>query len=132
MSWSRAAAWLPALTYMAVIWSLSSLSLSFPIDRIPLGDKGVHFIEYGVLGALLAHAVVRTWPDRHALRTASLALLITMLWGWLDEIHQAFVPGRASDVLDLVADLAGATLGVTVRTVASWARGGRKLAREAS
>jgi len=27
-----------------------------------------------------------------------------------DEIHQAFVPGRSSDTLDVVADLTGACL----------------------
>jgi VanZ family protein len=101
---------------MAVIWVLSSLSLTLvPVDDFPLRDKGVHLVQYGVLGFLLAHATFRTWPRRHPLRTASLALLIAVLWGLLDEIHQASVPGRASEALDLVADTLGATAGVTGR-----------------
>jgi len=108
-------AWAPAVLYMGLIWTLSSLDLDAPLDRFPLRDKGAHFLEYGILGFLLAHATARTWPGRAGLRTAALALCITVLWGWLDEIHQAFVPGRASEVLDLVADTAGALVGVAAR-----------------
>jgi VanZ family protein len=32
--------------------------------------------------------------------------------GTLDEFHQYFVPGRQSDVLDLLADAVGIALGV--------------------
>ena len=116
----RAAAWLPAALYMALIWTLSSFSFDAPIEHIPLRDKGVHFLEYGTLGFLLAHATFRSWPSRHLLRTAALAVCITVLWGWLDEIHQAFVPGRSSDALDLVADTAGALAGVSARAILRW------------
>ncbi len=115
------AAWSPAAVYMAAIWALSSFTLAgLPIERFPLGDKGVHFVEYGVLGLLLAHACFRTWPRHHVLRTASLAVLVTLLWGFVDEIHQAFVPGRSSDVLDLVADGLGAMVGAGARYAASF------------
>ena len=113
---TAAFAWGPAGLYMALIWVLSSLSLGPGFARgFPFGDKGVHLLEYGLLGFLLAHAAGRTWPRRHPLRTASLAWLIAVLWGLFDEIHQAFVPGRASDVLDLAADACGAALGVGAR-----------------
>ena len=92
MSRRHVFAWLPAAAYMALIWLVSSLQLpSLAVDDFPLRDKGVHFVEYGILGFLLAHAAVRTWPRRHVLRTAGLAVLITLLWGLLDEIHQAFM-----------------------------------------
>ncbi len=55
-----ALAWLPAALYMALIWTISSLSLTdVSVSRVPLGDKGVHFVEYGVLAFLLAHAALR-------------------------------------------------------------------------
>ncbi len=108
-------AWLPAVLYMALIWTLSSFTFDAPIEHVPLRDKGVHFLEYGMLGFLLTHATLRTWPAHHVLRTAALAVCITLLWGWLDEIHQAFVPGRSSDALDLVADAAGALVGTGAR-----------------
>lgn len=119
-----AVAWLPAILYMLVIWTVSSLALAdVSVARFPFGDKGAHFVEYGVLGLLLAHAAFRTWPRHHPLRTAALAVLITLLWGFVDEIHQAFVPGRESEALDLVADGAGATLGAALRYAATLASG---------
>ena len=113
----RITAWLPALIYMGLIWTLSSFTFDAPIEHVPLRDKGVHFAEYGMLGFLVAHATLRTWPAHHVMRTAALAICITVLWGWLDEIHQAFVPGRSSDALDLVADAAGAIVGTGARVV---------------
>lgn len=110
-----ARAWAPALFYMGLIWTVSSLSFDGPIRPPPIHDKLVHFIEYGILGLLLAHACFRTWPRHHPLRTATLAVVATVLWGWLDEIHQAFVPGRSAEALDLVADSAGAIAGAAAR-----------------
>lgn len=122
-------AWAPAVLYMALIWTLSSLDLAAPLPHFPLRDKGAHVVEYGVLGFLLAHAAFRTWPRHHPLRTALLAVCITVLWGWLDEIHQAFVPGRTSEALDLVADTAGAFAGVCARAALLWISRTRTLQR---
>lgn len=120
--------WLPAALYMALIWALSSMSLTdVSIDEFPFRDKGIHALEYGVLGFLVAHASLRTWSQRGRLRIFGVALLITAGWGILDEIHQAFVPGRSSDVLDVVADLIGALFGTSARMAISLfgARGSR-------
>lgn len=115
-----ALAWLPAAAYMLLIWVLSSVAMpTFPTSSFPFRDKGVHVCEYGVLGFLLAHACLRTFPTRPALRVASLAILLTMAWGFFDEIHQAFVPGRSADVLDLAADAIGAFTGTAARTLLS-------------
>jgi VanZ family protein len=45
-------------------------------------------------------------------RTAVFAILVSVLWGLSDEIHQAFVPGRSSEVADFVADVVGSVAGV--------------------
>ena len=113
-------AWLPAAAYMLLIWVLSSFALpTFPTASFPFHDKGVHVCEYGVLGFLLAHACLRTFPTRPALRVALFAFMLTWAWGFFDEIHQAFVPGRSADVLDLEADAIGAFVGTTARTILS-------------
>lgn len=100
-------AWLPAILYTLLIWWLSSQTLELALlERVPLQDKGVHFLEYGALGFFIAHAVTTTWPGRGIGTLVS--VIITVSLGLLDELHQAFVPGRSSDVLDLAADSAGA------------------------
>jgi len=118
-----ALAWLPAMLYMAAIWAVSSIELpDLPIVRFPLRDKGIHALEYAGLALFVAHAALRTWPDRARARIAAVAILIAGAWGVLDEIHQAFVPGRSADVADLLADTIGAVLGTTVRLALSIAR----------
>jgi VanZ family protein len=104
----------PALLYMLLIWALSSFPIQVDFSRVPLRDKGVHFIEYGTLSVLLTHALCTTAPQRNRFAVWATALLITLVWGAIDEIHQAFVPGRFSDVGDLIADGCGGAVGSLV------------------
>ncbi|MFZ5621985.1 MAG: VanZ family protein [Pseudomonadota bacterium] len=99
-----------AATWMATIFHLSSQ----PMPEIDLGfsaqDKVVHLVAYGLLGALLLGAL----PLRAGGYTRGQVLLAAMigsLYGISDEWHQFFVPGRSMDMLDMLADAAGALLG---------------------
>lgn len=115
--------WMPAILYLAAMATASSLELApQSLSWLPLGDKGLHVAEYAGLGFLLAHACLRSWPRHHRARTAGLALLLLALWALWDEVHQSFVPGRTADVLDLMADAAGAVVGISARLLASWTR----------
>jgi len=101
---------------MALIWVLSSMNLSGTvIDAFPMRDKGLHFVEYAILGVLVAHAAMRTWPTHSRWRTAILGVVIGLAWGLIDELHQAFVPGRDGNAWDLVADGLGSAVGASLR-----------------
>jgi len=101
-------AWLPAVLYTSLIWWLSSRALDVPLmGYVPLQDKGVHFLEYGALSLFITHAIATTWRER-GVRALIAASLVTTALGLMDELHQAFVPGRSSDDLDLMADAIGA------------------------
>ena len=108
-----ALAWLPTVAYMLLIWFLSSAPISVSLEDVPFKDKGVHVIEYGTLAVLSAYAISRSWPRLGLLRALSWAAALTFSWGYLDELHQAFVPGRDSDALDVLADTIGAFAGTT-------------------
>jgi VanZ family protein len=109
-----ALAWLPAAAYTGLIWWLSSQALPIPqIALFPLQDKGAHMLEYTGLGLCLCHAVYTTWPGR-GLRAAIVAVFMTTALGLSDELHQAFVPARSADVLDLGADFLGAVLAALI------------------
>ena len=99
---------------MGLITWLSSLPIVLPLPSIPMRDKGVHLIEYGLLGLLNAHAVRGSFPRLRPRNAWLAAALLTTCFGYLDELHPAFVPGRDASVFDLMADMAGACLGVAV------------------
>lgn len=101
---------------MGGIFAVSSVSIDVPaIASFPLKDKGAHFLVYALLGFLCAHATLRTWPDRRPARTLALGAFVAAAWGLSDELHQAFVPGRSAELLDLVADTLGAATGAVTR-----------------
>jgi VanZ family protein len=103
--WKFAAAW------ALLIFLLSSIpGGSFPQAKIFSYDKILHASVYGVLGILCFLASARTW----SLRTAVLVLLsaaMTTLYGFTDEFHQLFVPGRSADLYDVLADAVGGLAG---------------------
>lgn len=97
---------------MALIFVISSFEVDVPgLSHVPLRDKGIHFVEYAVLGWLCATASRQSWPSASAWRTAAFAVFVSVLWGLSDEIHQAFVPGRSPELSDIVADLFGSVVG---------------------
>lgn len=70
-------------------------------------DKVGHFLMYCMFGFLLQRAAA---PMR-APRTLGMVLAGVAVFAALDEWHQGFIPGRAADVADFVADVAGAATG---------------------
>lgn len=101
--------WAGVVLYLGAIFLLSSLPNPLPALASRMSDKVLHAVEYGGLGLLLALALRAS--GLRAGRAAALALLLASLYGASDEIHQAFVPHRDSDVRDWLADTAGAALG---------------------
>ncbi len=106
--------WAPVVVYAALIFYFSSLS--HPEDLAPplfelLSDTVLHAVEYGILGVLCYRAfryAAGAWGARSAIL---LAIVAATIYGLTDELHQAFVPLRQADALDLLTDLAGATIG---------------------
>lgn len=68
-------------------------------------DKLAHFVEYAVLGFLLCRGLGKSswrWI---------LALALAAFYGFIDELHQSFVPSREASGWDLLADGVGAFVG---------------------
>lgn len=96
-------AFLPLGLWAAAVLGIGALDLASP--SLPAGsDKVAHFAMYGVGGALAA------WAGRKegSARAAWIALLLVFVTGAADELHQATIPSRQSDIMDWVADAAGA------------------------
>jgi VanZ family protein len=111
--------WLPVLGIIGLIFFLSSRPPEyFPETHIPLADKIVHVLIYGVLGFFFARALTSRyrleviWKRYRGYLVAS--VLLTVLYGISDEYHQSFVPGRSVEVADVIADTIGGIFGACI------------------
>jgi VanZ family protein len=114
----RVQLWLPPLLYMALIFYLSAQSNPLPALTTRLWDKGLHTVEYGVLGLLVCHAVLG--EGLTGVKAVLIAVVVASAYGASDEWHQAYVPLRSSDVRDWVADTTGSILGAGVLFLQRW------------
>jgi VanZ family protein len=80
------------------------------IDRLPYGDKIGHLCLVSTL-ALLCNLAIPQWSQRRIAGVITLTSLIVLTALSLEEISQAFIPGRTCDWLDWLADLAGLAIG---------------------
>ena len=94
------------LAWMSVIFLLSAQSSIHIPSMFFMQDKALHSLLFGALGffcSLLVMGDVSKPTFWHVL----VVVLLVMGYGGLDEFHQSFVPGRAPDILDLMADALG-------------------------
>lgn len=77
--------------------------------------KAAHFCEYAVIGtvmcAMLNVAIRRVWPS------ALISVLVSPIFGLVDEYHQRFSPMRTPRLLDVCIDLAGIWTGIIIVTI---------------
>lgn len=89
-------------------------SLGLAAGRLPI-DKAVHFVLYGVFGALVGitnyfHPLSFRWP-------VTRLFFALMMFAAIDELSQPFFT-RNCDLRDWIADIAGAAFGLLVSTIA--------------
>jgi VanZ family protein len=111
--------WGPVVAQMAAIFLFSSLHDPAPLIPGGITDKGGHFIGYALLGALMLRALAGGRLAAITWRLALAALALSSLYGISDELHQVFVAGRSPEVLDWVADSAGALAAVVTGRLAA-------------
>jgi VanZ family protein len=92
----------PVLTWLFPGISDHSLALAHFFAR-----KAAHFSEYGLLAILAGRAF--STSTRLGLRNRWFAwsLLLIVVYAFLDEFHQRYVPSRSSSVFDSIIDIAG-------------------------
>jgi len=112
----------PSVGYAALILLLSSRpGTDLPSVGIPYGDKGLHVLEYFLLGVLLLLPLRGFgWQGRAFVLAAGLAFAA------LDETFQGTVPGRIGDAADVAADVAGLLLAVALDAAVHPARAAAK------
>jgi VanZ family protein len=92
------------------IWWLSSMPHPpSPLQDIEFHDKLEHILAFfcvGMSGGIALYA-----NTHRTMRVVILtAVIFAVIYGFTDEVHQAFVPNRSVSVLDWFADCCGALL----------------------
>ena len=109
--------WGPVAVYMAALFVLSSQPVLPGASLTP--DWAQHGVAYAGLALVTLRATAGgRWSGVRAAAVLA-AWLVATLYGVSDEIHQSFVPARMADTRDVLADAAGAALGLG----AAWAWG---------
>jgi len=100
-----------ALAWALLIFLLSSIpGAAFPSSKLFSYDKLLHAGVYSVLGGLSFMALPRSLPQRASVLVLA-AGAMTTIYGFTDEFHQMFVPGRSADLRDVLADCVGGFAG---------------------
>ena len=116
--------WFLTALYAACIFVISSI----PGDDLPqigIGDKLVHALVFGGLAILTCRALRLQCPAWSVRAVGGLAVLATLAYGCVDEMHQGFVSGRQPELADALADGVGAALagwGWKKATLWNWQR----------
>ena len=102
-------------------WFFPHMSQADMDEYHHLFRKSCHMMEYAIC-AVLAWRAVRQ-PRQHDPRPwrwdeAGLALAIVLLYAASDELHQVFVPTRTALFSDVMVDVAGGAIGLTLLRVA--------------
>jgi VanZ family protein len=110
-------AWYLILAYLAVVFILSSFPRPPYLGEVEkyIPDFVLHVVEYAILGFLLVRALGLSFAP---ISRWSLFILVTLLgtfYGFSDEWHQSFVPGRTPSIHDLLADAVGTMIGSALR-----------------
>lgn len=102
---------------LGLYWLIIFILTSIPGNNIPKmfgsSDKLKHFGAYFLLAFLLNFTlyVQKRFPILSK-KSMLFTFLITLFYGLFDEVHQIFIPGRAFDWWDLVADAVGSLVGI--------------------
>ena len=112
--------WLAPLAWMAVIFFLSAQPNPSVFSPVHIeGEESLgHLLLYVVLGVLLWRAARGTGVERLAKRPGIWTLLVGWIYAISDEMHQAFVPKRFAELIDLVTDCVGLGLGIAIAALA--------------
>lgn len=95
---------IPAIIFALAILYLAVVPIPPPPIELPLSDKISHLGAFMVLGFLLA------LPIRKSSTLYLWALVLPISYGVLIELVQSQLPNRTSELLDILADVIGASI----------------------
>ncbi|MDP2362934.1 MAG: VanZ family protein [Ignavibacteria bacterium] len=104
----------PLVVYWIILFVMTSLPSSMAIS-VGASDKIEHFGAYGLLSVFLFLAL--KFQSKYPFLSdypATFTILISSLYGLIDELHQLLIPGRSAEFYDWLADFLGSVLAVVI------------------
>ena len=127
---------LPLAVAATIVWLSAQSSYPGGVSLPPPLDKVAHLSVFAALAWALDLAFQQNRPDLPVYKRHMVVFMAVSFWGATDEWHQYFVPGRACELGDWIADTLGGALALLVRAlpalfgrhlrVLSWWRGTTK------
>ena len=102
----------PAIIFACIIFYISSLSAPFPqrppepsiLELKVSWNDILHICEFALFAFLIAFGFIGKIKSRYL-------ILFAIIYAFLDEVHQYFVPNRYFDLYDFILDSIGVLLG---------------------
>jgi len=118
--------WWPVIIWSGIIFTFSSIPY-LKVPKVGLGyeDKICHFIEFFIWGAFFVWCAGKSGSARTVIPPSTnpliekmfLMLLVGIIFAFIDEFHQKWIPGRGFDRYDLFADIMGLTCSLAMLAV---------------
>lgn len=103
----RLRSWFWAPLLILTVTCVSSTSNPQMPAGLSIHDKLAHVLVFGLLATTIIR-IPRLFETKYL--GIVLSILIPSLFGFVDELHQSFTPGRTMEFMDWVADTGGAIL----------------------
>ena len=100
--------------------SASDVPILFGLTIRKLAHIFLYFLLGGTSFLFAATLPVKTAAKAKPAVSGGIALVVSLLYACLDEVHQSFVPGRAAQLQDVGADAIGFVLAIALCMTASY------------
>ena len=97
--------------------SSSRVPIIFGLNIRKLAHIFLYFLLGGASFLFAATLLIKATRNKRPAVSGGIALVISLLYASLDEIHQSFVPGRAAQLRDVGVDAIGFALAIVLCTV---------------
>ena len=105
--------WLPAFAWALVIFIFSSYPTGTASEihwKDFIVKKTAHIVEYAILSLTIYRALTLEGVGKK--RAGIYSIIFSIFYGFTDEFHQSFTPGREPRLRDTVFDTIGAVLAI--------------------
>jgi VanZ family protein len=105
--------WFPVFVWALVIFAFSARPTT-SVSEIHWKDfivkKTAHVVEFAILAILIYRALINSGVSKK--KAGYYSIFLSVVYGFSDEFHQSFTPGRDPKLRDVIFDTMGAIIAI--------------------